>query len=70
LRLAQGGSVSQRITPRVLAEALAASYEAKRAFDATMSIERIDVAAIKAVLKHCSTNNLPSDRTQSTAGPG
>src|SRR5215471_9263078 len=40
--------VSWQITPRVLAEALAASGdEAKRAFDAMMGM-KIDVAAIKA----------------------
>jgi predicted 3-demethylubiquinone-9 3-methyltransferase (glyoxalase superfamily) len=41
--------VSWQITPRVLTEAMAAGGdEAKRAFDATMSMKKIDVAAIKA----------------------
>jgi predicted 3-demethylubiquinone-9 3-methyltransferase (glyoxalase superfamily) len=35
--------------PRVLTEALAAGgNEAKRAFDATMGMKKIDIAAIKA----------------------
>ena len=41
--------VSWQITPRVLTEALAAGGdEAKRAFDAMMTMTKIDVAAIKA----------------------
>jgi predicted 3-demethylubiquinone-9 3-methyltransferase (glyoxalase superfamily) len=41
--------VSWQITPRVLTEALAAGgAEAKRAFDAMMTMRKIDVAAIKA----------------------
>lgn len=41
--------VSWQITPRVLTEALAVGgEEAKRAFDAMMSMRKIDVAAIKA----------------------
>ena len=41
--------ISWQITPRVLTEALAAGGgEAKRAFDAMMSMKKIDVAAIKA----------------------
>jgi predicted 3-demethylubiquinone-9 3-methyltransferase (glyoxalase superfamily) len=41
--------VSWQITPRVLTEALAAgAAEAKRAFDAMMSMQKIDVAAIEA----------------------
>jgi predicted 3-demethylubiquinone-9 3-methyltransferase (glyoxalase superfamily) len=41
--------VSWQITPRVLTEALAAGGdEAKRAFDAMMGMNRIDVAAIMA----------------------
>ncbi|MDR4479577.1 MAG: VOC family protein [Nitrospira sp.] len=41
--------VSWQITPRVLTEALAAgAEEAKRAFDAMMTMQKIDVAAIKA----------------------
>ena len=41
--------ISWQITPRVLTEALAASGdEAKRAFDAMMTMQKIDVAAIKA----------------------
>ena len=41
--------VSWQITPRVLTEALAAGGdEAKRAFDAMMTMKKIDVAAIKA----------------------
>lgn len=41
--------VSWQITPRVLMEALkAGGDEAKRAFDAMMTMQKIDVAAIKA----------------------
>ena len=41
--------LSWQITPRVLTEALAAGCdEAKRAFDAMMGMQKIDVAAIKA----------------------
>lgn len=41
--------VSWQITPRVLTEALAAGgNEAKRAFDAMMTMQKIDVAAIEA----------------------
>lgn len=41
--------VSWQITPRVLTEALAAGGdEAKRAFDAMMTMKKIDVAAIEA----------------------
>ncbi len=41
--------VSWQITPRVLTEALAAGgAEAKRAFDAMMTMKKIDVAAIEA----------------------
>ena len=41
--------VSWQITPRVLTEAMAAGGdEAKRAFDAMMTMMKIDVAAIKA----------------------
>jgi predicted 3-demethylubiquinone-9 3-methyltransferase (glyoxalase superfamily) len=41
--------VSWQITPRVLSEALAAGGgEAKRAFDAMMTMKKIDIAAIKA----------------------
>ena len=41
--------ISWQITPRVLTEALAAGgNEAKRAFDAMMSMTKIDVAAIMA----------------------
>jgi len=41
--------LSWQITPRVLTEALAAGgAEAKRAFDAMMSMKNIDVAAIEA----------------------
>ena len=41
--------VSWQITPRVLTEAMAAGGdEAKRAFDAMMTMKKIDVAAIKA----------------------
>lgn len=41
--------VSWQITPRVLTEALAAGgAEAKRAFDAMMTMRKIDVAAIEA----------------------
>ena len=41
--------VSWQITPRVLTEAMAAGGdEAKRAFDAMMTMGKIDVAAIKA----------------------
>ena len=41
--------VSWQITPRVLTEALAAGgAEARRAFDAMMNMQKIDVAAIEA----------------------
>ena len=41
--------VSWQITPRVLTEAMAAGgEEAKRAFDAMMTMKKIDVAAIEA----------------------
>jgi len=41
--------VSWQITPRVLTEAIAVGgAEAKRAFDAMMTMKKIDVAAIKA----------------------
>jgi predicted 3-demethylubiquinone-9 3-methyltransferase (glyoxalase superfamily) len=41
--------ISWQITPRVLTEALAAGGgEAKRAFDAMMKMQKIDVAAIEA----------------------
>ena len=41
--------LSWQITPRVLTEALAAGgAEAKRAFDAMMTMQKIDVAAIEA----------------------
>ena len=41
--------VSWQITPRVLTEAMAAGgAEAKRAFDAMMTMQKIDVAAIEA----------------------
>ena len=41
--------ISWQITPRVLTEAMAAGGdEAKRAFEAMMSMKKIDVAAIKA----------------------
>ena len=41
--------ISWQITPRVLTEALAAGGEgAKRAFDAMMDMNKIDVAAIEA----------------------
>lgn len=41
--------VSWQITPRVLSEAMAAGgEEAKRAFDAMMTMKKIDVAAIEA----------------------
>jgi len=44
--------VSWQITPRTLIEALAAGgAEAKRAFDAMMTMQKIDVAAIDAVRK-------------------
>ena len=41
--------ISRQITPRVLTEAMAVGgAEAKRAFDAMMTMKKIDVAAIKA----------------------
>jgi predicted 3-demethylubiquinone-9 3-methyltransferase (glyoxalase superfamily) len=41
--------MSWQITPRVLMEAMAAGGgEAKRAFDAMMTMKKIDVAAIEA----------------------
>jgi predicted 3-demethylubiquinone-9 3-methyltransferase (glyoxalase superfamily) len=44
--------VSWQITPRVLTEAMAAGGdEAKRAFDAMMTMKKIDVAAIKAAVR-------------------
>lgn len=44
--------VSWQITPRVLTEALAAGGdEGKRAFDAMMTMQKIDVAAIEAARK-------------------
>jgi predicted 3-demethylubiquinone-9 3-methyltransferase (glyoxalase superfamily) len=44
--------VSWQITPRVLSEALAAGgAEAKRAFDAMMTMQKIDVAAIEKARK-------------------
>lgn len=44
--------VSWQITPRTLTEALAAGgAEAKRAFDAMMTMQKIDVAAIDAARK-------------------
>src|SRR6201999_4469896 len=44
--------VSWQITPRVLTEAMAAGGEkAKRAFDAMMTMKKIDVGAIKAALR-------------------
>jgi len=44
--------VSWQITPRVLTEALAAGGdEAKRAFDAMMTMQKIDVATIEAARK-------------------
>ena len=43
------GGVSWQITPRVLTEALAiGGAEAKRAFDAMMTMQKIDVVAIEA----------------------
>ena len=44
--------VSWQITPRVLTEAMVAGGdEAKRAFEAMMTMRKIDVAAIKAALR-------------------
>src|SRR3979490_1025005 len=44
--------VSWQITPRVLTEAMAAGGdEAKRAFEAMMTMRKIDVAAIRAALR-------------------
>jgi predicted 3-demethylubiquinone-9 3-methyltransferase (glyoxalase superfamily) len=44
--------VSWQITPRVLSEALATGGQvAKRAFDAMMAMQKIDVAAIEAAVK-------------------
>jgi predicted 3-demethylubiquinone-9 3-methyltransferase (glyoxalase superfamily) len=44
--------LSWQITPRVLTEALAAGgAEAKRAFEAMMSMKKIDVAAIEAAVR-------------------
>ena len=39
--------LSWQITPRVLTDAMAAGGEAKRAFDAMMTMKKIDVAAIE-----------------------
>src|SRR4051812_377571 len=48
--------VSWQITPRVLTEALAAGgAEAKRAFEAMMSMKKIDVAAIQKARRGSST---------------
>jgi predicted 3-demethylubiquinone-9 3-methyltransferase (glyoxalase superfamily) len=42
-------SMTSQLTPRVLTEAMAVGgAEAKRAFDAMMTMKKIDVAAIKA----------------------
>jgi predicted 3-demethylubiquinone-9 3-methyltransferase (glyoxalase superfamily) len=44
--------VSWQITPRILTNALAAGGEkAKRAFDAMMTMRKIDVGAIEAALR-------------------
>jgi predicted 3-demethylubiquinone-9 3-methyltransferase (glyoxalase superfamily) len=44
--------ISWQITPRVLMEAMAAGGEqAKRAFDAMMTMKKIDVAAIEAAMR-------------------
>jgi predicted 3-demethylubiquinone-9 3-methyltransferase (glyoxalase superfamily) len=44
--------VSWQITPRMLSEALATGGQvAKRAFDAMMAMQKIDVAAIEAAVK-------------------
>src|ERR1700683_644259 len=53
--------VSWQITPRVLTEAMAAGGdEAKRAFDAMMTMKKIDVAAIKAARRGCRSYVDPS----------
>ena len=45
----EDAGVSWQITPRVLTEAMAAGGdEAKRAFDAMMTMKKLDVAAIEA----------------------
>jgi predicted 3-demethylubiquinone-9 3-methyltransferase (glyoxalase superfamily) len=49
--------ISWQITPRVLMEALAAGGgEAKRAFDAMMTMKKIDVAAIEAARQGSGSN--------------
>jgi len=40
--------LSWQITPRALTDALAAGGEAKRAFEAMMTMRKIDIAAIEA----------------------
>ena len=50
--------LSWQITPRVLTEAIAlGGEEAKRAFDAMMSMKKIDVAAIKAARSGTKVNS-------------
>jgi predicted 3-demethylubiquinone-9 3-methyltransferase (glyoxalase superfamily) len=53
VRLVQGQmGVSWQITPRVLTEAMqAGGDEAKRAFEAMMTMRKIDVAKIEAARK-------------------
>ena len=51
MRLVQGplGTLMAQITPRVLTDALAAGgSEARRAFEAMMTMKKIDIAAIEA----------------------
>ena len=54
MRLVQGqvGPVNWQITPRVLTEAMAQGGDvAKRAFEAMMTMQKIDVAAIEAAVR-------------------
>lgn len=52
--------ISWQITPRILTEALAAGGEAsKRAFEAMMTMRKIDIAAIEAALETASETAAP-----------
>ena len=61
--------LSWQITPRVLTDAMAAGgAEAKRAFDAMMTMRKIDVAAIEAARRGESRYIRDSDQRPSVAG--
>lgn len=53
MRVVQGPlGISWQITPRVLMDAMrTGGIEAKRAFDAMMKMQKIDVAAIEAAVR-------------------